>query len=35
MANIFVFGSYAAFAANMPNREFCAPKVVKDPKLGF
>ena len=28
MANIFVFGNYAAVAANMPKLEFRAPNVV-------
>ena len=30
MANIFVFGNYAAVPANMPNREFRAPDVVSE-----
>ena len=28
MVNIFVFGDYAAIAANMPNRRFCVPWIL-------
>jgi len=35
MANIFVFGNYAAIAANMPNREFRAPNVVSERSKTF
>ena len=30
MANIFVFGNYAAVAANMPNRKFCVLNVISE-----
>jgi len=35
MANIFVFGNYAAVAANMPNREFRAANVVSEKSKTF
>ena len=35
MANIFIFGNYAAAAANMPNRAFCAPNIVSERSITF
>ena len=35
MANVFVFGNYAAIAANMPSREFRAPNVVSERSKTF